>query len=300
MNQRSDIDVELFASQNLPCGESPLWDEDKQMLCWTDALGEAVYAKNLTQSSPAVLLKRVHVAALALHENGGLVMAGRDGFFCLEGNGIRKFADSCSNIAVKNINELIADPAGRIFGGQEAFTEASHYEPGCLFRIDLDGKISIVDEGIHLSNGMGFSPDLQSFYLTDTIARTIYVFDYNTATGDISNKRALIVLDKNEGLPDGMTVDKDGYLWVAKWFGGKIDRYTPEGELVKTIELPAAQITSLTFGGKNYEDVFVTSASVLWESALAPDYHDFTTYRGGAVYRIKQLSSGKAEFKARV
>lgn len=300
MDQQPDIDIELFVSQNLLCGESPLWDENKQMLYWTDALGDAVYAKNVTQSAVTVLLKGIQVSALALHENGGLVMAGRDGFFCLEESGIRKFTDSCGNIAVKNINELIADPVGRIFGGQEAFTEEAHYEPGYLFRIDPDGKIDIAEEGIHLSNGMGFSPDLRSFYLTDTIARTIYVFDYNIETGHIRSKRALIVLDKSEGLPDGMTVDKEGYLWVAKWFAGKIDRYTPGGELVRSVELPAAQVTSLTFGGRNYEDAFVTSASVLWETALAPDGHDFTTCRGGTIYRIKQMGSGKAEYKARI
>lgn len=300
MNQSTGIELDVFANQHLLCGESPIWDETQQCLYWTDALGEVVYSKTLNQSDPVVLFRGLQVSAIALHTNGGLVLAGKDGFSCLENGRIRKLSNCVGNIPVNNLNEVIADPAGRIFGGQEAFTEEGDYSPGYLFRVDINGSIRIMDDGIHLSNGMGFCPDQKTFYLTDTVARTIYAYDYQSETGDLYNKRPLIQMDKEAGLPDGMTVDKYGCLWTAHWFGNRISCYSPDGKLMQTIHLPAAQISSLAFGGEEMKELFISTAAIQWKTELAPAQHDYDTYRGGSLFRIKGLGTGKTEFKASI
>ncbi len=157
-----------------------------------------------------------------------------------------------------------------------------------------------MEEGLHLSNGMGFSPALDNFYLIDTILRKVYVYDYHASTGDITNRRTLVTLSRDEGLPDGMTVDREGFLWIARWFGGGLSRFDPAGKLERVIKLPIAQPSSVMFGGKDLNEIFVTSASVKWDSGFAPSNHDFSSPRGGGVYRIIQDIQGNLEFKARV
>lgn len=291
--------VELFADQSLLCGEGPVWDADSGQLYWTDCGGEAIYGKGKHDGAARLILAGHHAASLVMHQSGGLVFGGRDGFFHWKaGTAPRLICNRCGATEVININDITADPHGRVFGGQEAFREGEPYETGFLFRIDTDGSCAVVEEGLHLANGMGFSPDCKSFYLIDSIQRAVYVYDYDVHTGSIKNRRTLIQLMKNDGLPDGMTVDREGYLWVARWFGGAISRYDPDGALERVIKLPAAQTSSLTFGGPEYRDLFITSAAQYWESDLAPDQHDFSTFRGGGVYSVSQEIQGEPAFKA--
>jgi len=294
-------EIELLADQQLDCGEGPVWDAGEECLYWTDCGGEAVYCHDFKRGATSEVLTGHHAASLTLHAAGGLVFGGRDGFFHWKADqGVRLVSNRCEGMEVGQINDIIADPAGRVFGGQEAFREDKRYETGYLFRIDTDGTCVIAEEGLHLSNGMGFSPSCDSFYLVDSILRVVYAYDYDAATGRIRNRRSLIRLKREEGLPDGMTVDRDGYLWIARWFGGGISRYDPDGRLERTLRLPAAQVSSLTFGGTGYKNIFATTAASFWETPLAPPEHDFSTHRGGGVYRIAQDIQGKPEFKARV
>lgn len=300
-NQKTTYAVELFAEQSLLCGEGPIWDANNERLYWTDSGGEAIYRKGYDDDAAQLVLNGYHAGGLALHQSGGIVFGGRDGFFhWQEGGPPRLVCNYCDAVPATTINDIIADPVGRVFGGQEAFCEGKSYDTGYLFRIDLDGCCSIVEEGLHLSNGMGFSPSCDRFYLVDSIPRIIYAYDYNQATGTISNRIPLIKLGRDEGLPDGMTVDNDGFLWIARWFGGGVSRYDPDGKLERTIAIPAAQTSSLTFGGTDRRDIFITSAAQYWETPLAPADHDFTAHRGGEVYHIAQDILGKPEFKARI
>jgi len=293
--------VKLFADQSLLCGEGPVWDADSEQLYWTDCGGEAIYGKGKHDGTARLVLAGHHAASLVMHELGGLVFSGRDGFFHWKaGAAPRLICNRCGATDVVNINDITADPYGRVFGGQEAFREGEPYDTGFLFRIDTDGSCTVVEEGLHLANGMGFSPDCGSFYLVDSIQRAVYAYDYEGHTGSIKNRRILIQLTKNDGLPDGMTVDSEGFLWVARWFGGGISRYDPDGKLERTIVIPAAQTSSLTFGGPHGRDIFVTSAAQYWETPLAPAGHDFSSARGGGVYRISQDIVGKPEYKAKI
>lgn len=293
--------VELWVDQLLQCGEGPVWDATNQRLCWTDSGGDKVFAATTRQVGYSVILSGTHVASLSINAGGGLMLCGKDGFFSWsESEGVKIICNSCDGIPVSNINDIIADPAGRVFGGQDVYRENEKYETGYLFRIDNNGKATIMEEGLHLANGMGFSPQADKFYLVDTVLRNIYVYDYQLSSGNISNRKIFVELNQEDGLPDGLTVDSEGYVWVARWFGGGLSRYDPDGKLERKIDLPVAQPSSLTFGGADFSEIFITSAAVVWQSLLAPRAHDYTLPRGGGVYRVQQDIQGMPEYYANV
>jgi D-xylonolactonase len=297
----SDIPIETVSPEPLECGEGPIWDPDRRSLYWTNATGQAIYRYDRQRQEVARLTEQVQAGGIALHEDGGLILGGGAGFLHWNGDeALRVIADTCDGQPVTSINDIIADPAGRIFGGQEAYREDEPYEPGCLFRVDPDGSIRIVEEGLHISNGMGFSPDTQRFYLIDSVPRCVYTYDYDQATGAIRNRRTLIQLDRQEGVPDGMSVDSEGFIWIARWFGGGISRYDPDGKLERQIPLPVAQPSSVMFGGKDLTELYVTSAALHWESPLAPEGHDYTVPRGGPLYRLRVGVPGRPEYRGRI
>ena len=115
----------------------------------------------------------------------------------------------------------------------------------------IDGALRIVEEGVGCSNGMGFSPDLETMYFTDAMAREIYAYDFNAETAALSNRRLFVKVSAEDGVPDGMTVDAEGFVWSANWFGSCIIRFDPEGREERRIATPAQQTSRVMFGGKD-------------------------------------------------
>ena len=293
--------IEAIDEAPLECGEGPMWDAAAQRLLWTDALGEAVYVRDGATEQTSVLTTDLQAGSIVLHRDGPLVLATGVGLRSWHGPGdVRDVATAAQGRAMDHLNDAIADPAGRVFTGQEVYSDDEPYEPGFLFQVDLGGTAHVVEEGLSIANGMGFSPDHATFYLVDSPIRTIYAYDYDVATGAISGRRTLVTLDAEEGLPDGLTVDEHGFIWVARWFGGGISRFDPDGVLERRIELPVAQTSSLMFGGPDLDELFVTSAAVDWRSPLAPPGHDYTVPRGGASFRIRPGVRGLPEQRAAI
>lgn len=292
--------IQLLYNQSLQCSEGPVWEPQKQRLYWTESAGNQIFVGSKKEAKPNLWKEGVPAASLALHANGGVVTCGSSGLHHIKPGGETKPIEIHSGEMPVHLNEIIADPLGRIFTGQEAFKDNCDYPLGYLYRVDTDNTVSVVDDGLHLGNGMGFSPDYATFYLTDSILRTIYAYDYDIKRGETKNKRIFIQLSQDDGLPDGLTVDKEGYLWIACYFGGKIQRYDPEGKLEREIKLPASQPTSLTFGGKEYNEIFITTAAQDWRSPLAPPHHNYEAHRGGSIYHIVQDIEGRPENCARI
>ena len=141
-------------------------------------------------------------------------------------------------------------------------------------------------------NGLGFTPDLKHLYYTDSFARTIYIFDYDQKSGEISNRCVFVQVPEEDGLPDGLTVDSMGYIWSARWDGSSIVRYTPEGKLDRRIPSPAKKITSLVFGGEDLREIYITSAGGENKPAEGA--------AAGALFRLRQEISGRPEFCSRI
>ena len=288
------LQPELIADLQLNCGESPLWNPAQQRLYWVDSGNDQIYSWQRDTCEQSSVAASVPIAALALHEDGGLVLAGSQGlFYWRENQPIHSL--SIQGKPIMGINDLIVDKQGRLFGGQEAYQENQPYDPGYIYRINTDGTAQIIDEGFHIANGMGFSPDNTTFYVIDSIPRLVYAYDYQAVTGHIANRRTLIRLPKEEGLPDGMTVDREGFLWIARWFGSGLSRFDPDGRLERNVQLPVAQPTSVTFGGPDWNELYVTTAATHWETSLAPPQHNFKTARGGGIYCLSTVGVGIAE-----
>ncbi|MBT5535382.1 SMP-30/gluconolactonase/LRE family protein, partial [Candidatus Poribacteria bacterium] len=153
-------------------------------------------------------------------------------------------------------NDVIADPFGRVFCG----TMPSPDHLGTLYRLDLDGSIAPALRDVRCSNGMAFTGDRRTMYHTDSGVRRICAFDYDGATGEISEGRVVVETPDGEGVPDGMTLDAAGDIWSARWDGYKLHKYTAAGAELRGIDFPARKVSSVTFGGDDLTDMYVTTA----------------------------------------
>jgi sugar lactone lactonase YvrE len=128
-----------------------------------------------------------------------------------------------------------------------------------LYRVDPDRHVHTVAEGVGISNGLGWSADVTRMYYIDTPTLRVDMFDYDAGTA--VDRRPLVDVPLGSGYPDGMTVDSEDHLWVAFWDGWCVRRYDPDGDLVRTVELPVARPTSCAFGGARLDELYVTTAS---------------------------------------
>ena len=164
---------------------------------------------------------------------------------------------------------------------------------GRLYRLDLDGSIHVVLEGIGTSNGLGFTLDRKQMYYTDSVKGEIYLFDYDMATGALSNQRLWVKVPEGEGLPDGMTVDAEGHVWSARWDGSALYRYSPDGAVEQRVVFPALKVASVIFGDDDYSTAYVTTAL----SGGAPEKEG---PGAGGVFRFRPGVRGLPEFYSRI
>jgi D-xylono/L-arabinono-1,4-lactonase len=194
---------------------------------------------------------------------------------------------------------MIADARGRIYAGTVYWGASGREKLGKVYLISPGGDVKIVEEGVELANGMGFSVDGRRFYFADSAQRRIYSCEVEAKNGGLSRKRIFAQLEREDGLPDGLTVDSEDHVWCAFWYGGKVLRFDPEGKVESRIEVPAIQASSVAFGGENLDELYITSAGEAWPSELAPmGYSAEAKGQGGALYRLKMSVRGKKEYIA--
>lgn len=282
------------------CGECPMWDPEKKVLLWSDMLAGILFKYDPADGSKTEIAHGKNVSGFALNGKNGLICATHQGIFLWEGvTGYRLLAESFEGEHL-GCNDAIADPRGRFLFGTTYYNPEScitGYKLGKLFKVEKDGALSVLDDGLHLSNGFGFSPDNKTMYLTDTVTRLIYAYDYDAEKGAISNKRIFVKVPDTEGIPDGMTVDAAGYVWSAQWYGSRVVRYDPDGKVERVIKTPMMQTSSVMFGGDDYTDLYVTTAAKSVRLSCAPKGYDFDGDNiGGPLYRYNFGIPGRPEF----
>ena len=186
-------------------------------------------------------------------------------------------------------NDGKADRQGRVWAGTMADGESPI---GAFYRLDRGHRLTTVFEGITVSNGLGWSPDNQTMYYTDSGKRTIWAYDFDAAAGTLGNQRPFAV--DEDCFPDGLTVDAEGGVWSAKWDGGRVVRYTPDGTISETIEAPVSRPTSCMFGGPDLDVLYVTTARVGLDSG------ELDATPAGSVLAVRPGVRGLAEAPARI
>ena len=263
-------EVELALDARAELGEGPSWDPETGRLIWVDITAEVVHWFDPASGHDQRFEVGQPVGAAVPASDGRLALAVSDGFAFLDPptGGIERIADVEVDLADTMMNDGKCDPAGRLWAGTK---DAVGSRPlGSLYRLGADRRPERILTGLTVSNGLGWSPDRTTMYFIDSPTQRIDVFDFELESGEISNRRTLVEIPKAWGLPDGMTVDEDGFLWVAFWGGSAVRRFAPTGAVVSTVEFPVSQVTSCAFGGGDLSELYVTTArDSLSETQLA-------------------------------
>lgn len=284
------MEPELIADYACETGEGPLWHPDEGRLYWVDlrrghlyCYDPAIGAHEQVYDNPDEVIGGFTIQAdgsLLFFMSRGAIKVWREGELVT-------IVDEIPIERESRFNDVIADPEGRVFCG----TMPTQNQLGRLYRLDTDGTLTQLLDGIGVSNGLGFTLDRKRMYYTDSPKHEIYLFDYDQDTGGISNRR-VFVHTQGEGAPDGLTVDAEEYVWSARWNGSCLVRYAPDGSEERRIAFPAKKVSSVTFGGPDYTDMYVTTAGGDNKAEEGPG--------AGALFRLRLGIRGVPEFRSRV
>ncbi len=253
-------DVRVAANTEDVLGEVPVWDADKGHLWWTDVFRPAIHRLDAPGGKVTSWTPPDKVHSFALREKDGLVIAGRNGFalYDPESGSHEPLHDPRQDKEGTLLNDGRADRQGRFWAG--TMDKMLKRPAGELFRLDADGTSRAEADGITLSNGVAFSPDGGTLYYADSLLKNIYTYDLEPETGALSNKHIFAETGALPGIPDGATVDSEGFLWSARFDGGRVVRHAPDGSVVGEIELPVTRVTSCALGGGNLKTLYITTA----------------------------------------
>jgi len=280
--------LEPVANYHCQVGENPLWDEREGRLYWADIdSGRLFRVDHESLEHECFHHNPDKVGGFTFQDDGSLLLFEVDRIASLGKDGKRRVIAEQIDSGMVRFNDVIADPEGRVFAGTIGKTD----ESGGLYRIDLDGSVETLWLGTGCANGMGFSPDLRQFYWTCSTTYRIFVADYQRETGALSHRRVFHEAVREQGIPDGLTVDRQGRVWSARWEGSALLCLNSEGQVVERAALPVSRVSSAAFGGPKLDTLYVTTAGGTWDGSVAED---------GALYRFPVSVPGTVEFRSRV
>jgi len=249
-------------------GEGPCWHPREQALYWTDVPSKKIKRWNPRSAAHASWILPEMVTAIAARRQGGLIVASHTGidFFDPATGGAERFCAPEKDKPKNRSNDGKCDRRGRFWYG----TMMNNFAPdmselpiagntGGLYRIDPDGSVHTFEQGLGIANTFAWSPDDETMYFADTLD-AIYAYDFDAASGRVSNRRIFGKLDTAEyGHPDGSTIDSAGFLWNARWDGGCLVRWSPDGKVDRVVKMPCRRVTSCIFGGPDLDVLYITT-----------------------------------------
>lgn len=274
-------------------GEGPIWLPEERALYWVDIDERQILRFYPSTQKLELFDVETRVTALGIRASGGFITATDKGlaYWDAQTGRLDPIVDPEADKPSTRFNDGAVDRQGRYWAG--TMNEVDFVTPdGALYRLDPDGSIRPVETEIPVANGIGWSPDNKTMYFTDTMRQVIWAYDFDLDSGTISNRRPFVQITEEGVLPDGLTVDSEGYVWSAQWGGWNVTRYDPAGEAERVIRLPAQQVSCPAFGGEDLDELYVTSA---W-SGLNPEEREKQPL-AGALFRIKVGVKGMAEPK---
>lgn len=241
--------------------EGPVWDR-AHGLYFSDVINGGVHLLDRAGAVSQIVPKRRGIGGMALHENGGLVVGGRDiAYVSLAKGEARTLLPLDAIPGATGFNDLTTDSVGRLYVGSLAFKVfgGEPPKPGHLHVIEVDGSMRTVSDGILLTNGLGFSPDGKRLYHSDARAGIVRVYDV-AADGGVGPWRQFASMGDG-GVPDGLKVASDGSVWVADAHGGRVAVFGADGAHRHDLEAPLPMVTSVCFGGDDLRDLYIVTGS---------------------------------------
>jgi sugar lactone lactonase YvrE len=260
-------DIRVAYDQPMEVGECPLWHHAEQKLYWVDIDGFAVHRLDPASGAHAQWAMESEPSALAIHAGGGLVVAQRSGFVHLDtaSGAVTSIAAAPYDSSGMRFNDGRVDTAGRFWVG--ARDELGERQQAGMFMLERGQVRTQWTGGMKNSNGLGFSPDGRVMYHADTATHRVDRYDFDAATGTVSNRQPFVQFDANKaapdygGRPDGAAVDSAGNYWCAMFEGARLLCFAPDGQLLREVTLPLRCPTMIAFGGHDLKTLYITSAS---------------------------------------
>ncbi|KAI4889782.1 hypothetical protein NFI96_030809 [Prochilodus magdalenae] len=262
----SSIKVERVVKDHCVIGEGPVWEEKDATLLYVDITGKKISRWSSLTNQIESMPTESYVGCAVPRSSGGYIVGEGTRFAAVdwEARSITTIADVDTDKTNTRFNDGKVDPVGRLFAGTMAVESSPgviERKQGSFYTLHTDHSVVKHFDQVDISNGLAWSPDHRFLYYIDSLTYMVEVFDYDKQTGSISNRRTLYQLEKDEGIPDGMCIDIEGKLWVACYRGGRVLRIDPEtGTRLQTVKFPVVITTSCCFGGKDYSDLYVTTA----------------------------------------
>jgi sugar lactone lactonase YvrE len=253
--------LEHFLSVQNELGETPIWVPEEAALYWVDIGQHRVYRWDSTTGEYTSFKPDIPVRGLCRRASGGWLLIADTGLAFWDPS-----SDACEFIVNPftdnpdvQFNDGMIDPQGRLFVG--SYNAADLESPdGSFFRLDKDRSLHKLDDKLVVTNGVALSPDHKTMYLVEMFANRILAYDYDTTSGVAQNRRVFVDIPADDGMPDGLTTDSEGFVWAAHWGGWRVSRFDPAGKLEREIRVPAELVTCIGFGGKEMDELYITTA----------------------------------------
>jgi sugar lactone lactonase YvrE len=277
------VTPELVVVAHASLGEGPLWDPERKLLWWVDILGGIVHAFDPASGQDQAIEVGQAVGAVVLRRDGSLFVFAENAILTLEPatGRISTALEFPVETPRRRSNDAKADPSGRVWFGRMTWDHA----PGAasLCRLDADMTISTLFEGLAIPNGMAWTADGRTMYFAESASQKVFAYDFDANLGSPTAAREFYdVSPVTSAVPDGLTLDAEGCMWLGTWTGRSVVRISPAGEMIDRIELPVSQVTSCAFGGPDLADLYITTAR---EDFTADD--DVREPLAGCLFRVR-------------
>jgi len=259
---------EKVTTHRAELGEGPAWDDLRNLIYWVDILRGEINCYSPQTGKMDTCKINQPVGAIALTLTGNLIGAVKSGFAHIDfaGGQVDIIDQPEADLPKNRFNDGKCDPAGRFWAGSMNLDEKS--PTGNLYTLGKDLNVSLKIPHVTISNGMAWNSRHDTFYYIDSPKLTVQAYDYDIHSGTLANPRPAIKFDKYQGYPDGMTIDSEDMLWIAFFDGWQVSRWDPHiGKCLRQIRMPVSRPTSCTFGGADFGDLYITTASI----GLQPD-----------------------------
>ena len=262
MQTNSKLQPQVVLAHTCQLGESPVWDVARQLICWVDILKGEIHQYSPAHDKHTIIETNQLAGAIGLCANGNFIAALQHGFAFIDraSHQVNMIHDPEAALPDNRFNDGKCGPDGRFWAGTLSLQETAR--AGSVYSLQPDLTVIKKMEGVTISNGMAWSMDHHIFYYIDTPTREIAAFEYDKINGSINARKVVIDFPEEDGFPDGMTIDREGMLWICGWGGWKITRWNPAtGKKLLEIGLPVSRVSSCTFGGPLLQDLYITSAT---------------------------------------